>query len=76
MDTKSLHVYLLKDDDALLRVLICSDVEQSRSVLHDPILHLCVGAYVCIHSLDPGHHGCHRQGLQHSVLIVLWRIAE
>lgn len=64
--------YLQKDDDPVLCVLICCNVEHARPVaIHQPVVHLCVGAYIGVSRFDSGHHRLHRQRLQHRVLIVL-----
>lgn len=64
--------YLQKDDDPVLCVLICCYVEHARPVaVHNPVVHLCVGAYISVGRFDSGHHRLHRQRLQNRVLIVL-----
>lgn len=65
-------VYLQKDNDPILCVLICCYVEHARPVaVHDPIVHLGIRANIRISSFDFGHHGLHWQRLQHCILIVL-----
>lgn len=69
--------YLQKDDDPVLRVLICCYVEHAETfAVHDPVVHLCVGAYISVRRFDSGHHRLHGQRLRHRVLIVLWKTKD
>lgn len=62
--------YLQQGDDAVLRVLVRADVEHSGPVaVHDPVVHLCVGADVRVRRFNGRHHGARGQRLRHGELV-------